>query len=175
MVVFIIFYDLAEILRDLTSVYNSTEGIMSLSPAMKGSMEAYVEDQKPFYERFENILIATGNRTRCYPDITIKYGVGGSAFRHAFPDGYLRVALEEGWNVYPNPSDGEIFEYLKTDKNIEYEVNLFDLSGKKVFAISRSSSNRRHNLPTDKLSSGVYFAKVQTKDGKHFTQKNLLQ
>ncbi len=171
----VIYHDLAEILRNLSSVYNSPEGITAIDPSMKTTLEEYVEDRKPFYERLENILIATGNKIRCYPDITIKYGVGGSAFRHAFPDASLRVALDEGWNIFPNPSDGEIFEYLKTDKNIEYEVNLFDLSGKKVFAISRSSSNRRHNLPTDKLSSGVYFAKVQTKDGRHFTQKLLLR
>jgi hypothetical protein len=135
----------------------------------------YVEDCKPFYERFENILIATGNKTRCYPDITIKYGVGGAAFKHEFPDASLRVYLVEGWNAYPNPSEGELFELLKSEQDEPYEITIFDITGKLVSRISRQTSNRKYWISTEELPKGIYFAQVNTNSGKAYTHKLILK
>lgn len=114
-----------------------------------------IADRKPFYERFENILISRGDRTRCYPDITIKYGLGGTAFKHEFPDASLRVYLVEGWNVYPNPSEGELFEFLKSEQDESYKISLYDITGKLVSNISRQISNRKYLITTDDLPKEI--------------------
>jgi len=137
--------------------------------------DCYIEDRKPFYERFENILISAGNRTRCYPDITIKYGLGGAAFKHEFPDVALRVDLNEGWNVYPNPSDGMVFEFLKSDKEVLYDIVIYDLSGKIVSSSIRQKSNRKYQLEIAHLPSGLYFAQAKTEGGKITTHKLILR
>jgi len=121
------------------------------------------------------MLISSGDRTRCYPDISLKHGIGGAAFKHAFPDANLRVQLNEGWNIYPNPTDGIAFEYLKSDINVLYQYKIYDVTGRCVVTEVSKTSNRKHLIPLNALQAGVYFLKAQLENGKVYTTKLILK
>lgn len=121
------------------------------------------------------MLISSGDRTRCYPDISLKHGIGGAAFRHTFPDATLRTQLVEGWNIFPNPSDGEVYEYLKSEKDEAYSLTFYDISGKETVKFARQASNRKYSIVTEQMARGLYFAQVKTQNGKIYTHKLLLK
>lgn len=58
-------------------------------------------------------------------------------------------------SLYPNPSNGSI--YISELEN--FELNIYDVSGKLVFSADQLNSNEEINVSS--LTSGVYFAKVQ--------------
>lgn len=72
--------------------------------------------------------------------------------------------------VYPNPASD--FVHIEFNKPVEnFEINVFDLLGRKVFGQTVSKAqNRRFTLDTSGLSSGNYFIHVRTDEGKAVEQ-----
>ncbi|MBC5838427.1 T9SS type A sorting domain-containing protein [Flavobacterium muglaense] len=61
----------------------------------------------------------------------------------------------EGLNLYPNPvSNGKV--YISTKNDLEKEIIIFDLLGKKIFQTMLNS--RELNIPN--ISPGVYIIKI---------------
>lgn len=77
------------------------------------------------------------------------------------------------FDLYPNPNNGQ-FSVRFSENNIKPEViQLYDISGKSVvFDIQSQSSSQLEIMIQDPVS-GVYFVRVQTKDGM-YTRKIIL-
>ncbi|MFW0738864.1 cadherin-like beta sandwich domain-containing protein [Flavobacterium sp. T12S277] len=75
----------------------------------------------------------------------------------------------EGFVVYPNPvPHGRL--YIQTRSAVVMEVELFDLSGKKVFSVQTTNKE----VPIEGLQKGVYILKVR-QDGAVSTEKIMVQ
>jgi len=69
------------------------------------------------------------------------------------------TAVIEGLSLYPNPvSNGKV--YITTKNDLDKEIIIFDVLGKKVMQTMLSS--RELNLSN--LTSGVYIIKINEKD-----------
>ncbi|WP_369766067.1 T9SS type A sorting domain-containing protein [Flavobacterium sp. WC2429] len=65
------------------------------------------------------------------------------------------TSVIEGLNLYPNPvSNGKV--YISTKNDLEKEVIIFDLLGKKV--LQTTISSRELSIPN--ISPGVYIIKI---------------
>lgn len=66
------------------------------------------------------------------------------------------------FNVYPNPSNGEVSISLSTSNDVE--LSLFDIRGRKVYGQLHSNTSDTFNEKIDfsSLSSGVYMLDVQS-------------
>lgn len=65
----------------------------------------------------------------------------------------------EGLNLYPNPvSNGKV--YISTKNDLDKEVIIFDVLGKKVLQTQLSSKE----LNVSNLPSGVYIIKINEKE-----------
>lgn len=66
--------------------------------------------------------------------------------------------------VYPNPSNNII--YINSPQPIQ-QIKLFSVLGKLVY----QNSNFKGNIDVSNVSKGVYFLKIISEDGLHFTKK----
>ena len=69
------------------------------------------------------------------------------------------TAVIEGLSLYPNPvSNGKV--YITTKNDLDKEIIIFDVLGKKVMQTMLSS----RELNVSNLTSGVYIIKINEKD-----------
>jgi len=69
------------------------------------------------------------------------------------------TATIEGLSLYPNPvSNGKV--YISTKNDLDKEIIIFDVLGKKVLQTTLSSKE----LNVSNLSSGVYIIKINEKE-----------
>tara|TARA_R110000868_G_scaffold148544_3_gene370502 strand:+ start:672 stop:1010 length:339 start_codon:yes stop_codon:yes gene_type:complete len=69
------------------------------------------------------------------------------------------TAIIEGLSLYPNPvSNGKV--YISTKNDLDKEIIIFDVLGKKVLQTSLNS----RELNVSNLSSGVYIIKINEKE-----------
>ncbi len=81
----------------------------------------------------------------------------------------IASGFEEGWKVYPNPSNGQVF--IQAPEGIEsYSVSVADAVGKRLtFALNPQS------LDLSSLNSGMYFISIFKGDQRVSTQKITLK
>lgn len=73
--------------------------------------------------------------------------------------------MSENFNIYPNPSDGNFFIWLDTDKNSEIDITINSLTGKSIY---------RNNMISDKnlvkveisVPQGIYNMTIKTEQNK---------
>lgn len=76
------------------------------------------------------------------------------------------IVLNQGVSVYPNPVNN-ILNINKTDSTIEIKnVSLFNSLGKLIY-----SNNATQSIDVTNYTKGVYFLRLESKDGGVFTQK----
>jgi hypothetical protein len=71
------------------------------------------------------------------------------------------IASELNLKLYPNPFSNKINLYFEENESF-VDIEICDLSGKKV--ISQTISSKLQNIDVSSLKSGVYFAKIKTKN-----------
>ncbi len=61
-------------------------------------------------------------------------------------------------NIFPNPTFGELYLHLKTEKETESYVQIFDLSGKIVFEknLAIAKGVNAYNIDLSELQAGMY-------------------
>ncbi len=63
----------------------------------------------------------------------------------------------EGLSIYPNPvSNGRLYVYIDTRKNLTKKVEIFDVLGKQIYSTNLSGKE----LNISQFSTGVYFLKI---------------
>ncbi len=73
----------------------------------------------------------------------------------------INVAQEDEMEIYPNPSHGAFYVSFKSDS--EHEVNLFDMTGRKVWS---GTINLKGSIETSNLTNGMYFIRVGSEERK---------
>ena len=72
-------------------------------------------------------------------------------------------------NAFPNPFDTEINLSLQSDKRDQFNVDIFDLAGRKVMpsqVLSHDGGISSWTLKTSELPFAIYIVSVKTMDGK---------
>lgn len=73
--------------------------------------------------------------------------------------------------VYPNPIKGNELQIRLGEMSSEVDVVLFDMLGKQVYRSVQQPTQEVVSLTDLDLANGIYILKVQTAEGKLFTQK----
>lgn len=73
--------------------------------------------------------------------------------------------------VYPNPIKGNELQIRLGEMSSEVDVMLFDMLGKQVYRSVQQPTQEVVSLTDLDLANGIYILKVQTAEGKLFTQK----
>ena len=79
--------------------------------------------------------------------------------------------------AYPNPANTNITIPVVSDGNWNVDLNLFDITGKKVKAIytGEISGNRDFTFNVNDLENGIYFYKITTAEGYESVNKISIQ
>jgi len=67
--------------------------------------------------------------------------------------------------VYPNPVDEAIYIEYSLDYNTNIQVELFNVTGKKVFSETYNSAKNNWQIKTDGFPSGTYFLHINSPTG----------
>jgi hypothetical protein len=81
--------------------------------------------------------------------------------------------------VYPNPAYSTIQVEFELNDNVAFEMNLYDVSGRKVYMESHSQANKGRNRQTidlrkAALNEGAYLLEVKAGD-QHITEKVIIR
>jgi hypothetical protein len=72
------------------------------------------------------------------------------------------ISLSESINIYPNPSNDQLFIDLNNFKGLVNSISLFDIQGKEVF---RNDNIVDDNLQLNNLNDGIYVVHIATDKG----------
>lgn len=77
------------------------------------------------------------------------------------------IALNNSFDVYPNPTNGMLTFEIKTADFEKVRIELFDLVGKQLNAmeVSDRTAGSKHALDLTGNSEGIYIVKIQTEKG----------
>ncbi len=75
----------------------------------------------------------------------------------------------QGFTMYPNPTNSDVL-YIKTTKNLEKNIRIFDVLGKQVLFSTTSETS----INISGLNTGMYFVKVQ-EAGNTVTRKLVIK
>lgn len=93
----------------------------------------------------------------------------------ACPTSSINLSEGSGFKVFPNPSQGKLQYSLGIESFNKADLFIYNTIGKTVFykALSRNETGGELNLSN--LPRGVYFFKVQIKNGQIFNKKIIIK
>ncbi len=135
--------------------------IGTIQPALSGSDSMYLGldvNRKGGNHAYYNVL-NTWNSSMVDGAIMIRPLLGQDIKGTGISDGGL-VAATDNWSPYPNPATNELFITTDKEQFLAYEVS--DVTGKTILS-GRLESDKIADI--NKISSGVYFIRLKTKEG----------
>ncbi len=82
--------------------------------------------------------------------------------------GVSEIPTVSDFNIYPNPSNGNLTISLNSAKEQKMNIQVLDQMGKVVFAVNDRdviSGSTQTNLDLSSLSSGIYMLRLENKEG----------
>jgi hypothetical protein len=76
--------------------------------------------------------------------------------------------------LYPNPARDELTILFNHSKTKDLNLQLMDISGKKVWSKKGKTSDIRYKISLPKLSQGIYYLKIEDSQSQQQTVKKLL-
>lgn len=73
-------------------------------------------------------------------------------------------------SAYPNPTSGNLFIEGLADSYNTVNISVFDLQGRSHFSQTILNKNGRIVLPTEDLVAGIYFARIDLKEGSRLVK-----
>ena len=73
------------------------------------------------------------------------------------------AALSITANIYPNPSHGDLYINIESDKTINYKTQLLDVSGRIISSFIVNES--LYHLSTKGITPGIYFLRMENSEG----------
>lgn len=73
-------------------------------------------------------------------------------------------------NVYPNPADEQVWLNIRSDRQANYYMDLFDAAGRNVIVrrkLTHVPGSQQYAIPTQELAGGAYLLRISTEDGQH--------
>lgn len=75
--------------------------------------------------------------------------------------------MESWFDVYPNPTDGELTVQLSDDRDGKYRVLVVDMSGRTIFENDKAAfHNGIFRIKTSSFTPGIYFIQLRDSKGK---------
>lgn len=109
-----------------------------------------------------------------YMDTTVYFSA--SRLERVFTDNQTPSAIdnlvENEFSIYPNPAAQSFVVYVESAETKPYDLEIFDASGKLVFAKAKIS-NAKFVVNREGMANGLYLLKVSS-DKNHSSQKLLL-
>ncbi|MFO7830011.1 MAG: T9SS type A sorting domain-containing protein [Bacteroidales bacterium] len=121
----------------------------------------------------ENIFDVTFDATQTY-DLYIEAYLFGNPYqsntksKYALYTGINNNPKIESLKVYPNPTKGNVIIELPEEANANYNVEVYSLSGAKIYSKTISRNDSRLNL--EEFNNGIYIIKLNL-DGKVYSNK----
>ncbi|MCT4622806.1 MAG: T9SS type A sorting domain-containing protein [Schleiferiaceae bacterium] len=79
------------------------------------------------------------------------------------------IGIDEEWIedlvIYPNPSNGEVFIKGTIESRTLYDIELMDISGKRVYSTQVENSSIDIKIDLNEFENGVYFITLSSKNG----------
>ncbi len=75
------------------------------------------------------------------------------------------------FNVYPNPASSNFTIDLKFEKEINANINIYDLLGQKVIEVKFEGNEFNENINVSNLKPGTYLLKIGTTEGGNYCKK----
>jgi len=105
---------------------------------------------------------------------TLYAGTSSGLFKYGLSTGIINNELKNKMNVsvYPNPAYDAVYINIKNATERNYQLQISDCNGRKVFckSIRKSDSPGIHHLDISKLSRGIYFVTIQ-QEKRIYTEK----
>jgi parallel beta-helix repeat protein len=121
----------------------------------------------------------TSNSTVIATFANVSYTGNGPILNSTIPeDGNLAVALniQPEFNVYPNPSSGELNMDLKGFIGKEVQIELYSMEGKLMHLVILDEVLKNiQSLQLDRYAAGIYFVKLKSAGLPDVTKKIVLQ
>ncbi len=137
-----------------------------------------VREFMPFYEMKMNEGLV--HEASWYNDGPADVGFGLTTADEMFITYYqytkspLSTSIKEtdlsGLKLYPNPTENTLVLELENTTATEYELSIFDLSGKSVLS-QNNLTGQRQQMDVSMLSSGTYVVFIQFSNGDSYRQK----
>ncbi len=80
---------------------------------------------------------------------------------------------KSGFSLYPNPAKG-LFTIKSSDENLATKIDLFDLTGK-LLLTKKLENSPENTIATNSLSKGMYLVTLETKNGRSYTTKLIIE
>ncbi|HIB36597.1 T9SS type A sorting domain-containing protein [Mesonia sp.] len=159
-----------EILPLYISQYRRSDYVFEINVNNVNNVEVYLKDN--YLEEF-TLLNSGVNAVTFSVDENIEASTASDRFEIVFAENNLG-AKDFNQNqlvVYPNPMKGNELQIRLGELYSEVDVVLFDMLGKQVYRSVQQPTQEVVSLTDLDLANGIYILKVQTAEGKLFTQK----
>ena len=90
--------------------------------------------------------------------------------------GITETKLNSGVSIFPNPSTGTIYIDLNSDKNEKIIIEIYSISGKKIYTrkISKEPGNLKFPVNLNKEKTGIYIISVNS-ETKTYSEKIIIE
>ena len=78
--------------------------------------------------------------------------------------GIDNISESETFNVFPNPSSGNIYLYGEKIFNKDFKLELVNINGQIIYSKYFNSINHNYNIDLPDISKGMYILKIQGND-----------
>ena len=96
-----------------------------------------------------------------------------NALASCSPTGIFEFAYNSGFEIYPNPSDGNFYVQIENNFSNENEIIILDISGRIVF--NKNFTENLFHIETAELPKGIYFVQLITDEHVLLTRKITVQ
>lgn len=114
------------------------------------------------------VVAAPSNTTGVFIAQTFDGCLAGAPAKPASSNFYEEAAaMDNGWRIYPNPSDGALnFEYAITQID-GLEIRLLSMEGRSLFTEKVESFSGKYRINIQNIPTGVYLLQWHYQDQKH--------
>lgn len=176
-------YLIASTQQEMEDFYTFKKYIISISNTsgvLEGLTEDQVDDLLVFSEELTGRAQVQAQNLLCFfagicDELFVEYDATIKSMSHG-SENKTNIIFEQSNNikVVPNPNHGEFVIELKQDDEIS-NIEMFGLDGKVLLFESENSNPSTSTILIKRPVTGVYWIKVTTKNGDHYTTKFVIK
>ena len=143
----------------LTQVYTDATGAYSFTGIANGSYLVYPEDYD-FYTTTSSVTLTATNES--ITGVDFKQHTSNGTITPVAPAAVPNVATQE-FNIYPNPTTGNIFIQWSNKSIGNADVTISDLAGRTVLSstININAASGQSQLNVNDLNNGIYLISIK--------------
>ena len=159
-----------EVLSLYTTQYRRSDYVFEINLNNINEVNVYLKDN---YLEQSTPLNSGINAITFSVDENIQASIDSDRFEIIFTENNLNEDkfTKEQLVVYPNPLKGGDLQIRLAETSSEVEVSLFNILGKQVYQTTQQPTQKVVSLNDLTLANGIYILKLNTAEGKQYTQK----